>query len=240
MLETLRNPPEPQPTCRRAGPCCTRCATSGQNPTVVRRTQALSPISRATRAASADEPGPGQGTRGSSPMAGCPGSGSKHHGDGFRFTPGPHCRNGKLRLPGIGTMSARGEARTPGKSSAAISCQRRMDGFCPLSLSANPGCCSLEAGLDWRLETFATLAHAPDDSAALHKGGRGAPSASIGVSSLPPPSLPDLGNLGEGPPGAPAKSVTRRVGCALSRQLDATPGRAAAMLSDVIRVPVLR
>jgi transposase len=43
------------------------------------------------------------------------GFGFKHHGDGSRFTPGPNGRNGKLRLSGIGTMDARGEARTPGQ-----------------------------------------------------------------------------------------------------------------------------
>jgi putative transposase len=44
-----------------------------------------------------------------------PGFGYKHHGDGFRFTPGKGWKHGKLRLSGVGTMQARGEARTPGK-----------------------------------------------------------------------------------------------------------------------------
>ena len=44
-----------------------------------------------------------------------PGFGFKTHGDGFRFTPGKDWRHGKLRLSGVGEMTARGEARTPGR-----------------------------------------------------------------------------------------------------------------------------
>ena len=44
-----------------------------------------------------------------------PGFGFKTHGDGFRFTAGKGWRHGKLRLSGVGEMTARGEARTPGR-----------------------------------------------------------------------------------------------------------------------------
>ena len=93
------------------------------------------------------------------------GFGFKHHGDGFRFTPGAGWRNGKLRLSGIGTMSARGEARTPGKVISA-DIMRKIDGwFLSLVIACEPHreCGDLEAGLDWGVETFATLAYAPGD-----------------------------------------------------------------------------
>src|SRR3954463_7559922 len=57
-----------------------------------------------------------------------PGFGFKSHGDGFKFEPGEGWRHGKLRLSGIGTMRARGEARTPGR---VVCCdlQRKADGW---------------------------------------------------------------------------------------------------------------
>jgi len=57
-----------------------------------------------------------------------PGFGFKTHGDGFRFTPGKDWRHGKLRLSGVGEMTARGEARTPGR---VVCCdiQRKVDGW---------------------------------------------------------------------------------------------------------------
>ena len=92
------------------------------------------------------------------------GFGFKHHGDGFRFTAGLNWRNGKLRLSGIGMMDARGEARTPGP---VVSCDimRKADGwFLSLVIECEPHreCGSREAGLDWGVETFATIAYAPD------------------------------------------------------------------------------
>ena len=62
----------------------------------------------------------------------------KHHGEGFRFTPGPNWRHGKLRLSGIGRMDARGHARTPGK---VVSCDimRKADGrFLSLVIECEP------------------------------------------------------------------------------------------------------
>jgi putative transposase len=92
-----------------------------------------------------------------------PGFGFKHHGDGFRFTPGPNWRNGKLRLSGIGTMDARGEARTPGQI-VCCDIMRKADGwFMSLVIACEPHreCGDLEVGLDWGVETFATLAYGP-------------------------------------------------------------------------------
>jgi putative transposase len=99
-----------------------------------------------------------------------PGFGFKSHGDGFRFTPGTGWRHGRLRLSGIGEMPARGEARTPGR---VVSCdvQRKADGwFLSLVLECAPfreRTGDREAGLDWGVETFATLAYSPDEFAAF-------------------------------------------------------------------------
>ena len=63
-----------------------------------------------------------------------PGFGFKHHGDGFRFTPGKGWKHGTLRLSGVGEMSARGEARTPGEVVCA-DIQRKANGWHPASSS---------------------------------------------------------------------------------------------------------
>ena len=94
-----------------------------------------------------------------------PGFGFKTHGDGFQFTPGPGWVNGKLKLSGIGTMQARGEARTPGTVIRA-DIMRKVDGwFLSLVVECEPHreCGDREAGLDWGVETFATLAYGPGE-----------------------------------------------------------------------------
>jgi putative transposase len=93
-----------------------------------------------------------------------PGFGFKSHGDGFKFEPGASWRHGTLTLSGIGSMRARGEARTPGR---VVCCdiQRKADGWMlSLVLECEPhrerqG--DLVAGLDWGVETLATLCHGP-------------------------------------------------------------------------------
>jgi putative transposase len=95
------------------------------------------------------------------------GFGFKTHGDGFRFAPGQGWRHGKLRLSGVGEMTARGEARTPGR---VVCCdiQRKVDGwYLSLVVECEPHreCGDREAGLDWGVETFATLAYAPGEYA---------------------------------------------------------------------------
>ena len=57
-----------------------------------------------------------------------PGFGYKSHGDGFKFVPGKNWKNGKLTLSGIGTMQARGEARTPG-TIKRVDIMRKSDGW---------------------------------------------------------------------------------------------------------------
>jgi putative transposase len=98
------------------------------------------------------------------------GVGFKTHGDGFKFTPGQNWRHGRLRLTGIGTMEARGEARTPGRIVRA-DVMRKADGwFLSLVVECEPHrerTTNVEAGLDWGVETFATLAYGPDEFAAI-------------------------------------------------------------------------
>jgi len=93
-----------------------------------------------------------------------PGFGFKHHGDGFRFTPGKGWKHGTLRLSGVGEMSARGEARTPGEVVCA-DIQRKADGWhlC-LVVACGPHrerTGDAIAGLDWGVETYATICHGP-------------------------------------------------------------------------------
>lgn len=103
-------------------------------------------------------------------LARMPGFGFKGHGDGWRFTPGPEFKNGwkhgTLRLQGVGSIKARGTARTAGKIK---SCElMHKAGSWHLSLTVE--CETIEramgnaaVGLDWGVETFAMLAH-PDGS----------------------------------------------------------------------------
>lgn len=93
-----------------------------------------------------------------------PGFGFKRHGVGFRFTPGQGWRHGTLRLSGIGEMQARGEARTPGEVVCA-DVQRKANGwFLSLVVACEPHrerTGETVAGLDWGVETFATLCTGP-------------------------------------------------------------------------------
>ena len=72
----------------------------------------------------------------------------------------------KLRLSGIGTMRARGEARTPGQVVCA-DILRKADGWIlSLVVACEPHRERMGeqvAGLDWGVETFATLCHGPHD-----------------------------------------------------------------------------
>lgn len=93
-----------------------------------------------------------------------PGFGFKSHGDGFKFQPGPNWQHGKLRLSGIGTMVARGEGRTHGQ---VVCCdvQRKADGwYLSLVVACEPHrerTGDLVAGLDWGVQTLATICHGP-------------------------------------------------------------------------------
>lgn len=99
-----------------------------------------------------------------------PGFGFSTHGDGYRFTPGDGWRHGRLRLQGIGEVAARGGTRTPGRVVSA-DIQRKANGwFLSVVLECEPHrerTGDRECGLDWGVETFATLAYGPDEFAAI-------------------------------------------------------------------------
>jgi putative transposase len=92
------------------------------------------------------------------------GFGFKTHGDGFRFEPGTNWWHGQLRLSGIGTMRARGKARTPGRI-VCCDIQRKTDGwYLSLVVLCQPHRARTGdgvVGLHWGVEAFATLCHGP-------------------------------------------------------------------------------
>lgn len=89
------------------------------------------------------------------------GWGYKTHGDGFRFTPGDGNLHGELRLSGIGMISVRGRARTPGEVKTCEIQHKAGRWYASLTIACQPKRTSgvRAIGLDWGVETFATLAH---------------------------------------------------------------------------------
>jgi putative transposase len=88
------------------------------------------------------------------------GWGYKTHGDGWRLLPGEDMQHGRLRLSGVGTVKIRGKARTIGEPKT---CEvQHKDGRWYASITVE--CCPqreagpLAAGMDWGVETLATLA----------------------------------------------------------------------------------
>lgn len=100
-------------------------------------------------------------------LNGYPGFGFKSHGDGWRFAPGADWKHGKLRLQGIGTIKARGQARQGG---VIKSCELlHRDGTWHLSLTLECPEIVRQGGAeacayDWGVETFLTLAVANGDA----------------------------------------------------------------------------
>ncbi len=97
------------------------------------------------------------------------GWGYKTHGDGFRFTPGDGNRHGKLRLSGIGTVSVRGRARTPGEAKTCEIQHKAGRWYASITVSCRPQRTggTQAIGLDWGVETFATIAHEDDGFSAI-------------------------------------------------------------------------
>jgi putative transposase len=92
------------------------------------------------------------------------GWGYKHHGDGFAFTPGDGNRHGKLRLSGIGTIAVRGRARTPGDVRTCEIAHKGGRWYASLSVECRPQRAGGDRaiGMDWGVETFATIAYEDD------------------------------------------------------------------------------
>jgi len=88
------------------------------------------------------------------------GWGYKSHGDGWRLFPGERGAHGRIRLSGVGEVRMRGKARTPG---TPVTCEIQHKGG-RWYASVTVRCAPVRArgtkavGMDWGVETFATLA----------------------------------------------------------------------------------
>jgi putative transposase len=89
------------------------------------------------------------------------GWGYKTHGDGFRFTPGNGDKHGRLRIAGIGTIPVRGRARRPGDVRTCDIQHKAGRWYASLTIACEPQRMggSVAIGLDWGVETFATIAY---------------------------------------------------------------------------------
>jgi putative transposase len=89
------------------------------------------------------------------------GWGYKTHGDGFRFTPRDGFQHGKLRLSGVGIIPVRGRARTPGEVATCEIQRKGARWYASFTIKCEPRreAGTQAVGLDWGVETFATLAH---------------------------------------------------------------------------------
>ncbi|MGP6159510.1 MAG: RNA-guided endonuclease InsQ/TnpB family protein [Vulcanimicrobiaceae bacterium] len=87
-------------------------------------------------------------------------SGWGYKDDGFKFTPGNGDQHGRLNLTGVGTIAVRGRARTPGEVRTCEIQYKAGRWYASLSILCEPeskgGAAAV--GMDWGVETFATLA----------------------------------------------------------------------------------
>ena len=88
------------------------------------------------------------------------GWGYKTHGDGWRLFPAPTGQHGKLRLAGVGLITMRGCPRTPGEPKTLEILHKQGKWYAAITLACKPQrqAGTQAAGLDWGVETFATLA----------------------------------------------------------------------------------
>jgi len=88
------------------------------------------------------------------------GWGYKTHGDGWRLIPGPKMPHGRLRLSGVGTIKIRGKARTIGEPKTCEIQHKNGRWYASITVECSPQRTAgpLAAGMDWGVETLATLA----------------------------------------------------------------------------------
>lgn len=88
------------------------------------------------------------------------GWGYKTHGDGWRLLPGTKMRHGHLRLSGVGTVKIRGKARTLGEPTTCEIQHKDGRWYASITVACTPQrqAGPLAAGMDWGVETFATVA----------------------------------------------------------------------------------
>ena len=90
------------------------------------------------------------------------GWGYKTHGDGWRLQAGERMRHGHLRLSGVGSIRIRGKARTEGTPKAAEVMHKQGRWYVSVTVACVPTRARVgngAAGLDWGVETFATVAN---------------------------------------------------------------------------------
>lgn len=93
-----------------------------------------------------------------------PGWGYNTHGDGWRLHAGLGMQHGHVRLSGVGQVKLRGKARTPGEVKTGEVLHKAGKWYLSVTVECTPqrACGDKAAGLDWGLETFATLAETGD------------------------------------------------------------------------------
>jgi putative transposase len=90
------------------------------------------------------------------------GWGYKTHGDGWRLFAGEGMRHGHVRLSGVGMVRLRGRARTPGEVKTCEVMHQSGKWYLSVTVECLPERQSgkTAVGLDWGLETFATVVDA--------------------------------------------------------------------------------
>lgn len=87
------------------------------------------------------------------------GWGYKTHGDGFRLQLKEETKTGSVKISGIGNITMRGKARTPGTVKTAEVLHKAGRWFLSVTIDCDPTrkCGDKAIGLDWGVETFATI-----------------------------------------------------------------------------------
>ncbi len=98
-----------------------------------------------------------------------PGWGYKTHGDGWRFEMGNKLKHGQLRLSGVGQLRIRGEARNQGNAKTLEIQYKQGRWYASVTLATTPTRMSGTAaiGIDWGVETFATIASSDNSCTAV-------------------------------------------------------------------------
>jgi putative transposase len=90
------------------------------------------------------------------------GWGYKTHGDGWRLQAGEGMKHGRVRLSGVGDIRIRGKARTEGTPKTLEVMHKQGRWYASVTVVCEPKRARLgngAAGLDWGVETFATVAN---------------------------------------------------------------------------------
>ena len=95
------------------------------------------------------------------------GWGYKTHGDGWRLHAGKQMKHRHIRLSGVGRVKLRGKARTEGNPKTCEIMHKAGQWYVSITIECSPQriCGTQAMGLDWGLETFATIC---DNSEATH------------------------------------------------------------------------